>query len=98
MPDLLTSEIGLQGLAAGATGIITLSLSASYAFFTVRAGTMISSFLATMPAWTLVDPFPVLTYIDDKEKRKKRGEREDEETLESMVQRREHGERRASAP
>jgi hypothetical protein len=81
--EMMTAEIGLGGLAAGALGTITLSLSAGYAFFTIRAGYLVSSLLATIPAWKLIDPLPVLTYLDDN--RRRRGDGQGEETLESLV-------------
>jgi Tfp pilus assembly protein FimT len=81
--EMMTSEIELDGLSAGALGMMSLSLSAGYAFFTIRAGYLVSSLLATMPAWRMIDPLPVLTYLD--ENRRKRGDGQQDETLESLV-------------
>jgi hypothetical protein len=40
-----------------------------------------------MPAWTFVDPLPILDHFDDALERRRKREEEDGESLESLVNR-----------
>ena len=79
----IASVIDLDGIVTGTVGAMTFSVSVGYVFVTIRGGYLLTSLLASMPAWRLVDPLPVLTYLDEPDFGVTGGE--DEESLESMV-------------
>ena len=56
----------------------SVGFSAGYVIWSLRSGYMLASVLSSMPAWTLVDPLPVLQYLDDEEE-------DDGESLESII-------------
>jgi hypothetical protein len=59
-----------------------------YILWTIRAGYLLAGLLSSMPAWTFVDPLPILDHFDDAlERRRKRKEDEDGESLETLVNR-----------
>ena len=45
---------------AGVSAATTLSLSAGYVLWLLRGGVLLSSLIASLPAWQLLDPLPVL--------------------------------------
>ena len=49
------------------TGTLTL-LTMGYAAWTVRGGFLLSSILASLPAWHMVDPLPILAASCDPHK------------------------------
>lgn len=63
----------------GSSLVVTTSLSVGYVLWLVRGGVLLSSMLSSLPAWSLVDPLPVLGYLGN-------GASEgDDESLESLV-------------
>ena len=73
----------LAGSAAG----VTTTLTAGYVLWTIRIGWLVTSLLAQMPAWRMVDPLVVLDYLDGEESNKK--EDDEDDSLESLVERNE---------
>ena len=65
--DVNTQESREQLTAEAAAGV-SLSLTAGFVSWALRAGSMAASFLAAMPTWRNFDPMPVLA-SDEKEKR-----------------------------
>ena len=63
------------------SGAVALSsgLSVGYVIWIIRGGVLLSSFLSSMPAWRLIDPLPVLGFMDDDEIEG------DDDSLESLV-------------
>ncbi|MCA9197743.1 MAG: tandem-95 repeat protein, partial [Planctomycetales bacterium] len=59
---------------------LTSSFTVGYLLWTVRSGLILSSLLAQMPAWTLVDPLPILGQLGNLDD-------EDDESLDAMVSR-----------
>ncbi|MCP5421404.1 MAG: cadherin domain-containing protein [Chromatiaceae bacterium] len=59
---------GSERLSAEAAAGFSLSLTAGFVSWALRAGSMAASFLAAMPAWRNFDPMPVLA-ADDQKKR-----------------------------
>ena len=57
----------------------TAGLSIGYVAWLARGGLLLSSFLSSMPAWRLIDPIPVLAYLDEE------GEGEEGESLASLI-------------
>ncbi|MDH3719819.1 MAG: cadherin-like domain-containing protein, partial [Planctomycetota bacterium] len=84
LEDLMNSQTVMANVTAGSAGVISLGLSAGYAFVTIRAGTLVTSLLTSMPAWRVVDPLPVLAYLNDEDD-DDLDAAEKNETLESIV-------------
>jgi hypothetical protein len=70
---------------AGAASLVSVGMSVVYFMWAVRAGSVLSSLLSSMPAWKLVDPLPILDQMAGGFDGRKRDDDEDDETLESMV-------------
>ena len=70
-------------LKIGTAAVVTTSASAGLVIWTLRGACLVASLLSSLPAWTFVDPLPIL---DDPENwnRPKRGEGE---SLEAIVDR-----------
>ena len=67
--DELQDELGRDQLfhqsIVGSTLAATTSLSVGYVIWLIRGGVLLSSVLSSLPAWRMVDPLPVLGYLDD---------------------------------
>jgi hypothetical protein len=56
-----------------------------YVLWTIRSGWLATSLLAQMPAWRLVDPLVVLSYLDDETTRAGDKQDEDNDSIESLL-------------
>jgi hypothetical protein len=72
-------QLMVMALATGGM----LSFSVGYAAWTIRSGYLLTSILAQMPAWRLIDPLPVLEYPAPPRRNGKGTE--DDETLETII-------------
>lgn len=72
-------------IAASAFAGVSTILTAGYVVWTIRAGWLVTSLMAQMPAWRLVDPLVVLEYLDD-DSEGGPGDRDDD-SLESILER-----------
>jgi hypothetical protein len=68
-------------IALAAAG--SLGLSVGYVIWLLRGGVLLSSLLASLPAWRFVDPLPILGRLDHDEE----VEDGDDDSLESIVAR-----------
>ena len=80
MRDELVLENEDTEKVVGGSLSISAGLSVGYVVWLARSGVILSSVLSAMPAWTFIDPLPVLAGL------KSTDEDEDEESLESMVE------------
>jgi hypothetical protein len=86
--DTIKSDIASQKalkLDAGSATVVSFGASAAYLIWLIRGGSLLSSFLSMFPAWKSMDPIPVLESFEKSQKRRK-GKTEDEESLESLVE------------
>ncbi len=67
-------------IVAGTASFISVGASFLYLAWILRAGSLVSSLLSSMPAWSFVDPLPILDQMGSRG-----GEEDDDETLQSMV-------------
>ncbi len=74
------TEGALHRITIGSAVGITTGLTVGYVFWTIRAGYLLTSLIAQMPAWRLVDPLPILNSLDSTT------EHMDSESLESIVE------------
>ena len=77
--DDAKTEKNKDKLSAEAAAGISLSLTAGFVSWALRAGSMAASFLAAMPTWRNFDPMPVLA-ADDKKKQHTIAEDEEQST------------------
>jgi len=83
--DLATVQTKVVQQVAAETGIVvTGGLAVGYVLWLIRGGYLLSSLLTSMPAWRLVDPLPILDYLDDESAADKSREDEDE-SLEELL-------------
>jgi hypothetical protein len=70
--------------AVAASAAASLGLSVGYVIWLLRGGALVTSMLSTLPAWRLVDPLPILGRLEEESD----GDDPEDESLESMVSRR----------
>lgn len=78
----LDAMVAPDRLVIGSALGVTSSLTIGYIVWMLRGGMLLSSLLAQMPAWRLVDPLMVLSQFDDERERRGRG---NDESLESIL-------------
>jgi hypothetical protein len=78
--ESMRSEVELEQRIVGSAVAIGTGLSVGYVIWLLRGGLLITSLLSSLPAWRYVDPLPVLGRLQGDEE-------EDDESLESMVDR-----------
>ena len=71
--------------AAGSAVGVTSMMSVGYVLWTIRSGWLVTSLLAQMPAWRLVDPLVVLDYLDDETSGNDQDGEEDD-SIESLLE------------
>ncbi len=77
MQDQIDSSVSTTTLTIGATVTATTSITVGYVVWVIRGGILLSSVMANLPMWRLMDPMAILNAVD--------GAEEDDESLESMV-------------
>ena len=71
-------EIVLEKVVVGSTAAVSTTVSVGYVVWMLRGGSLLTTFLSSLPAWQAFDPLPVLESFE--------GESEgDGESLESLV-------------
>jgi hypothetical protein len=85
----LTSESREAGTQAGRSPALRkrLGLTVGYVLWTIRGGWLLTSLLAQMPAWRMVDPLVVLNYLDEEsENTGESSDDEEDDSLEGMLE------------
>ncbi|MEZ5657477.1 MAG: cadherin-like domain-containing protein [Burkholderiaceae bacterium] len=77
---VLTNLVFEQKIAASSVAVST-GVSIGYVIWLLRGGALLSSIIASMPAWRSIDPLPVLQSLDSSHSASK-----DEESIESMLE------------
>jgi hypothetical protein len=84
--DDVHEEIVLENrkfdMVVGSSMSMSAGFSVGYVIWLVRSGVLMSGLLSSMPAWSFIDPLPVLASMGKKDN-------EDDESLESMVEEKE---------
>jgi hypothetical protein len=78
--DAAREDTQFDKVIVGSTLTVTSGLSLAYLIWLLRGEVLLSSILASLPAWRLVDPLPVLTYFT-----KRSEDDEEDESIESAV-------------
>ena len=81
--EALEERASFAQTLVGSSAGVTSGLSVGYLIWLIRGGTLMGSVLSSLPAWRFVDPLPVLGSLAD-------GADGDDESLESLVQKRGH--------
>ncbi len=84
-------ETYFEKLVVGSTLTATTGFSIGYVLWLLRGEVLLTSLLASLPAWRLIDPLPVLSFLNRRE-----DEDEDDDSIESAV--RQSGEAPQSKP
>jgi hypothetical protein len=90
----VAAEQHFEKIAAETVGVVSGGLAVGYVLWLIRGGYLLSSLLTSMPAWRLVDPLPILDYLDDESRADKRREDEDE-SLEELLKKGQTGRRKS---
>ena len=77
--EQLGTNLNIESVVAGSVGTVASGFTVGYVLWVLRSGFLLSSMLASMPTWTLVDPLSVVSVSDDRED-------EDGESLEQLVE------------
>lgn len=73
----------VAGSAVGVSGVLTVG----YVIWTIRGGWLLTSLLAQMPAWRMVDPLVVLNYLDEESAKSAETSDDDEDdSLETLLE------------
>ncbi len=70
-------------LMIGTAAVATTGLSVGFVVWMLRGGYLMASLLSSLPAWSFIDPLPILDELDNSNRPK----REDGESLESIIDR-----------
>ncbi len=62
MQQKMTTDAPLR-VWAGTASVVSMGLPVVYLLYALRAGTMLSSLLSSIPAWRMVDPLPILDHL-----------------------------------
>jgi Cadherin-like len=79
--DDATNSLKLDKNVVASTTAVSATLSIGYVIWLVRGGALLSSLLASMPAWKMVDPLPILGSMggsDDAD--------QDDDSLDAMIE------------
>ena len=74
-------ETYLEKLVVGSTLTATTGFSIGYVLWLVRGEVLLTSLLASLPAWRLIDPLPVLSFLN----KRSEDEEEDDDSLQAAV-------------
>jgi hypothetical protein len=61
--DEVRQDLHLDKVTVGSTVAVSTGFSIGYVLWLLRGEVLLSSLLASLPAWRLVDPLPVLAYL-----------------------------------
>ncbi|WP_153558811.1 DUF4347 domain-containing protein [Roseimaritima sediminicola] len=78
MQNEVGSSVSNTTVTIGATVTATTSITVGYVVWVIRGGILLSSVMANLPMWRLMDPMAILNAVD--------GTEDDGESLESMVE------------
>jgi len=63
------------------TAVVSTGMSIGYVLWLMRGGALLSSIIASMPAWRSIDPLPVLATLDSAD-----DGQSDDDSLEAMLE------------
>ncbi|MEO2018727.1 MAG: hypothetical protein ABGZ53_30630 [Fuerstiella sp.] len=69
-----------EQVVVGSSAVVSTGVSVGYVMWLLRGGSLLTTFLSSLPAWQAFDPLAVLESFDEK-----RDDEEDDESLVSLV-------------
>ena len=77
--EVVSNKMAIDRNIVASSTAVSASLSIGYVIWLVRGGALLSSLLASLPAWRMVDPLPVLGSMGEQD------DSQDDESLGSMI-------------
>jgi hypothetical protein len=77
--DDMKQSLKLDRNVVASTTVVSASLSIGYVIWLVRGGALLSSLMASLPAWRMVDPLPILANMGNGE------DQSDDDSLDAMI-------------
>ncbi len=77
----LAEEIDSERLVVGSSVTVATGFSIGYVLWLLRGEVLLTSLLASLPAWRLIDPLPVLSFVS-----KRSEDDDDDDSIEAAVQ------------
>jgi hypothetical protein len=71
-------------VVVGGSAVITTAVSVGYVLWMIRGAGLVSSLASSLPAWTLIDPLPILE-SDKRDEPKKRPKDREQESLQDIA-------------
>ena len=62
---LWQKELEARQLIVGSAAVVTTSLSVGYVVWMLRGGTLVASFMSSIPAWCSFDPLPIVDSFEN---------------------------------
>jgi hypothetical protein len=81
--DQLTSLVQSQSFVIGSALTVSTGLTVGYVMWMLRGGMLLSSIVAQIPVWSLMDPLVILSRADDDDEDKPRDD--DQESLQTIL-------------
>lgn len=78
--DQALREQVFENMVVGSTAMVSTSVSVGYVVWLLRGGSLLTTFLSSLPAWQAFDPLYVLNSFEENG-----DENQDSESLESLV-------------
>jgi hypothetical protein len=78
--DEVVEETKFEKIVVGSSVTVATGFSIGYVLWLVRGEVLLTSLLASLPAWRLIDPLPVLSFLG-----KPSEEDEEDESIEAAV-------------
>lgn len=91
--ERLEDRVTLERNLTGSTATLTASASVGYIIWLLRGGVLLSSLLASVPAWVSLDPLPILSSAG-----RRPGETDDDDSLQGMLKKASDRKRSVAAP
>jgi len=83
LEEQMGAEFQFEHVIAGSAAVTSVGLTVGYVWWLLRGGVLLSSMLAQMPAWLMVDPMVVLDQLDRKTLHK---DQEEGESLQEIIE------------
>jgi hypothetical protein len=64
MQEQAQEEQAFDALVAGSTAVVTTGLTVGYLVWALRGGSLLATMISSLPAWTLIDPLPILNSFE----------------------------------
>ena len=78
----LFNDTLMEKVVVGSTAVVSTSMSVGYVVWMLRGGSLLTTFLSSLPVWQAFDPLPVLESFDQSD-----ADTEDSESLLTLVSR-----------